>query len=171
MRKWMFPKKEEINKEELYLQEEEKGKPPQMNCSDKCLTCDNNTIENDLCLSCNKSKGFYPLIYDNDTQEYFECYHISSFYEKIYFNKTEDAFKPCYHTCKTCNKDGNEESPNCIYEENENICELYNYLENKCNISIQNDDDKENFVKNIILEIENGYLNDLLLNIVNEKMI
>ena len=110
MRKWMFPKKDELTEEELYGQEQEKMKMIQMNCSEKCLTCDNNTIENDLCLSCNKSKGFYPLIYGNDTQEYFECYHISSFYEKIYFNKTEDAFKPCYHTCKTCNKDGNEES-------------------------------------------------------------
>ena len=68
MRKWMFPKKDEITEEELYRQEQEKGKMLYMNCSEKCLTCDNNNKENDLCLSCNKSKGFYPLIYGNDTQ-------------------------------------------------------------------------------------------------------
>jgi hypothetical protein len=166
MRKWMFPKKDEITEEELYGQEQEKGKMLYMNCSEKCLACDNNNKENDLCLSCNKSKGFYPLIYGNDTQKYFKCYSISSFYEKIYFNKTEDAFKPCYHTCKTCIKEGNEESPNCIYKENENICEFYNYLDNKCNIS---DNDKEHFVKNIISEIESGILNQLLIKVVNEK--
>ena len=172
MRNWMFPKKPDMTEEELYAKE--RYKILKMNCSEKCLTCDEESRENNLCLTCDKSKGFYPLINNiknetNETQKYFECYNFSSYYDFIYFNTTEEAFKFCYKTCKTCNKEGNEETPNCILEYKENICELYDYLENKCNISGQNETKKELFVQDIIKEITSGYLDKLLSSIIEDN--
>ena len=170
MRSWMFPKNPMMTKEELYGME--RYKALKMNCSKKCLTCDEESRKNNLCITCDKSKGFYPLINDsnNETKTYFDCYNYSSFYERIYFNSSEEAFKYCYKTCKTCSKEGNEETPNCIIEDNDNICELYNYLEKKCNISgNQKNTNKELFIQNIIKEITNGYLDILLSNIIHDK--
>ena len=43
-------------------------------------------------------------------------------------------------------------------------------MQYKCNLSIENITEKESFVNNIIKEIQNGYLNNLLENIIHDKM-
>ena len=166
MRNWMFPKKPNMTEEELYGKE--RLKVFKMNCSEKCLTCDDESRENNLCLSCDDSKGYFPLVY-NESQKYFECYDNYTFHEKIFFNSTEGVFRLCYESCRTCNEEGNSTNPNCILEYNENICELYDYLENKCNITGQNETNTELIIKDIISEITNGYLKKLLANIIKNK--
>ena len=169
MRNWMFHGKGNITEEELYGKEMKKIS--KINCSEECLMCDEENKEKNMCLICDKSKGYFPLIIDNKNEKFFECiyFNFSLIYEKIYFNFTEEAFKPCYNSCKTCFGDGTLDSPNCIIEDNGN-CELYNYLQYKCNLSIENITEKESFVNNIIKEIQNGYLNNLLEKIIHDKM-
>ena len=107
MRKWM--NLSEFTEEELYNSEKLKS-----NCELKCLTCNNESKKNNLCLICNKSKGFYPLILSGEEQEYYECLNSTEKYERIYFNKEEEAFKSCYESCKLCDREGNSEIHNCL---------------------------------------------------------
>ena len=107
MRKWM--NFSIMSDDELYKNERLKA-----SCEAKCLTCNEQSKIENLCLICNKTKGFYPLIYPGVKQIYFECLNSSEKYERIYFNKEEEAFKPCYESCKECDREGNAENHNCL---------------------------------------------------------
>jgi hypothetical protein len=61
-------------------------------CETKCLTCNEQSKNENLCLICNKGKGFYPVIYPGVEQKYFECLNSSLTYKRIYFNEEEEAF-------------------------------------------------------------------------------
>ncbi len=80
----------------------------------KCEKCSSESISsNNLCLSCNIDKDYYPLI--NDTKnngDFIECYsgNISGYY----LDKNDNYYKPCYNTCDTCYLNGNEIIHNCI---------------------------------------------------------
>ena len=111
MRTWMGFNN--FTEDELYDNERLKA-----NCNEKCLVCNNESKENDLCITCNKSKGYYPLIYPKQKQKYFECYNKSLIYERIYFDEKEKNFKPCYESCKMCDKEGTPINHNCKVCEN-----------------------------------------------------
>ena len=106
MREWM--NLDIMTEEELYYNERKKA-----NCSEECLICDTESMMKNMCLICNISNGFYPLIYPGYDQKYYECLNRSMKYERIYFNETEEAFKPCYETCRECDMEGNSENHNC----------------------------------------------------------
>ena len=106
MRQWM--NLNIMTEEELYYNERKKA-----NCSEECLICDTESMMKNMCLICNISNGFYPLIYPGYDQKYYECLNRSMKYERIYFNETEEAFKPCYETCRECDMEGNSENHNC----------------------------------------------------------
>ena len=107
MREWM--ELEPMTEEEVYY-----GERKRANCSQECLICnDESKIEN-MCLICNKSRGFYPLIYPGYEQKYFKCLNSSLKFERIYFNETEEAFMPCYESCRVCDREGNPENHNCL---------------------------------------------------------
>ena len=108
MRKWMFPEKPEKTEDELY-----DGERLKANCNEKCLICNDESKKDDLCLICNKTKGYYPVIYPGTKQTFYECYKSTLKYDRLYFDKKDKAFKPCYETCKQCEKDGNPENHNC----------------------------------------------------------
>ena len=101
MRKWMFPEKPQIEENELYDEERLKA-----NCNEKCLICNEESKKENLCLDCNVTKGYYPVIYD-EKQKFYECYKYDEKYDRLYFDEKEKVFKPCYETCKTCEKNGN----------------------------------------------------------------
>jgi len=114
MRKWMGF--ETMNESELYDGERQKA-----NCDEKCLTCnDESKIEN-LCLSCNKTGGYYPVIYPGYKHKYYECYHKNLTYERLFFDKKLRIFKTCYETCKMCSKEGTPHNHNCEVCENDLI--------------------------------------------------
>ena len=108
MRKWM-----ELplfnSTDELYKFERMKS-----NCSEECLICNDESKIKNMCIICNKSNGFYPLVYPGYTQNYFKCLNSSLKYERLYFNKTEESFKPCFETCRECDMEGTPESHNCL---------------------------------------------------------
>ena len=93
---------------ELYNNERLKAK-----CNEKCLVCNEESKKEDLCLICNNTKGFYPVIYPKLKQKYFDCYNKSLKYEGVYFDEKEKNFKPCYETCKMCDKEGTPLNHNC----------------------------------------------------------
>ena len=107
MRKWMNFRI--LSDNELYYKERLKA-----SCDKKCLTCSEESKIENLCLICNKAKGFYPLIYPGVEQKYYECLNSSIKYKRIYFNEEEEAFKPCYESCKECDREGNAENHNCL---------------------------------------------------------
>jgi len=75
---------------------------------DKCLICPQITLNNDLCTLCNID--YYPKENDSLNKEgYINCYNQP---EGYYLDK--NIYKLCYHTCRTCNKEGNYLNHNCI---------------------------------------------------------
>ena len=47
-------------------------------CEEKCLTCNEESKELNLCLSCNKNKDYYPVNYNKGPQIFFECFQKKS---------------------------------------------------------------------------------------------
>jgi len=66
----------------------------------------------DLCVYCNNDTGYYPFynltLFNGDT--FTDCYKEL----EGYFLDNDNAYKPCFNTCKTCSKEGNETNNNCI---------------------------------------------------------
>ena len=108
MRQWMnltlFTTEDELYKYERI----------RANCSEECLICNDESKMKNMCLICNKSKGFYPLIYPGYSQKYFKCLNSSIKYQRFYFNETEESFKPCFETCRECDREGTPENHNCL---------------------------------------------------------
>ena len=81
--------------------------------NEKCLNCTEESLEHNLCITCNKEKGYYP--------KYNEFLNISNFIncykspDNYYFNKTLEEYMPCYPSCHNCTSLGNQESHNCYY--------------------------------------------------------
>ena len=82
------------------------------NCQLKCLDCDNESSRLDLCIKCNKNKGYYPsIVFGED--KYVECYNNDTKPTNYYFNNDTKYYEPCFSICKTCNYQGNEDVNNC----------------------------------------------------------
>ncbi|MBO6195110.1 MAG: hypothetical protein J6O56_02045, partial [Bacilli bacterium] len=110
----------------------------------KCKYCSLQSIEDNLCESCNT--GYYPKKNEN-TNSYFDCYNESTISEGFYLNTETNLYEPCYSSCKKCN-------------------ELGDINENKCTSCIDgysfiiNNNNKENCYPNCSHYIyfdENGY--------------
>ena len=81
----------------------------------QCLDCSNESLNKNLCLSCDNENGYYPIYDDNyiNNYSYINC---SRSPEGYYLDKTDEnyVYKLCYPSCKTCNISGNESNHNCI---------------------------------------------------------
>ena len=94
---------------------------------DKCLLCPKVALNKRLCTKCNIN---YHII-DNDSKnlgEYINCYNQLE--EGYYLDIINNVYKKCYHTCKTCNFEGNNKNHYCL-ECNENYLtsiKINNYL-------------------------------------------
>ena len=76
---------------------------------EKCLSCSKESLSQELCITCNEDKGYYPKLADiikNDT--FINCYNNLD----KYFLK-ENRYEPCYNSCQTCDKSGDDSSHNC----------------------------------------------------------
>jgi len=107
MRKWMGLAT--MTEDELFNIEKQK-----MDCDEKCLTCNNESKIEDKCLICNKSRGFYPIVYPGHTLKYYKCLNSSLEYDRFYLDKEEKVFKPCYESCRKCDREGDGINHNCI---------------------------------------------------------
>ena len=75
-----------------------------------CSTYSIESIHEDSCISC--GEGFYPIYNKELNQNQFKkCY---SHLEGYFLSKKDSAFKECYHNCKSCNKEGNDDLHNCL---------------------------------------------------------
>ena len=110
------PMKEEttIKKEEI----EEKGEEGYICQLEKCLKCDEISESQNLCISCNQLKGFYPLKNFNSEEEinnnYIDCYNNLTKPTNYYFNNSQKYYEPCYETCAKCEYGGDKINNNCI---------------------------------------------------------
>ena len=88
----------------------------------KCEFCTSESINLNLCLTCNKDLGYYPIyneskyfninIYTNNTDELFiDCYKEPDNY---FLDNYTSSYMPCYKTCKKCYGKGDEQYNNCL---------------------------------------------------------
>ena len=121
-------KKEFNNIIENTKSEEIKGNEIKINeCKNlnKCGLCNEESISNNLCLSCNTQKGYFPLNYDilpiQNNKNYIECINFEEKPKNFYFDTITNDFNPCYESCATCDYGGNSRENNCT------SCEI-NYI-------------------------------------------
>ena len=116
-------------------------------CNIKCKTCNNDSNVIGLCLSCNIENNYYPFINDSNIDSYIDCLN----YTPSGYILDNNAYKPCYSSCKECIEIGdnyNHQCSECIdnyYLNNTNCyqnCSYYYYfnelhehyctIDNKC---------------------------------------
>ena len=88
----------------------------------KCHKCIEESLENNLCLSCNNDKGYYQKFEDKERNATFiNCYkNLEGYY------LDNDVYKKCFDTCKTCKELGDNNNHKCL--ECRNNYEFKNYL-------------------------------------------
>ena len=106
---------------------------------EKCFSCPNVALANDLCVECNTD--YYPMENGpSNLGKYINCYKEIKGY---YLDRNDSLFKKCYHTCDTCDTNGDYINHKCIkcksnysVEINQNEyyncyqkCEFYYYLD------------------------------------------
>ena len=107
----------------------------------KCENCTKESIELDLCITCNNEEGYYSKIDDEERSDGFIICYVNP--EGYY--KDNNIYKRCYSSCKFCSGYGSESENKCTeckeeYEtkndfENDNNCYL------KCNYNYYYDSD------------------------------
>ena len=115
-------KEEETIKEEFEEEkEEEKEDEKEIKyCEqlEKCLLCNEESISQNLCIKCNNLKNYYFLNINSIPKEeindqYIDCVNEETKPDKFYFDSETEDYKPCYHSCATCDKGGNHKTHNC----------------------------------------------------------
>ena len=75
-------------------------------------SCEKYTIESEYENACTKcKKNYYTILGDNGN--YYHCYKNNSL-DNYYLDNNDLLFKPCYISCKTCDKKGTIEKHNCL---------------------------------------------------------
>ena len=78
-------------------------------CNIKCNECSLESVNMDLCISCNEGLYYFPK--ENETINTFKnCYNNEDGY---YLDTNNKVFKPCYSTCKKCTEYGNDTNHKC----------------------------------------------------------
>ena len=79
------------------------------NSNIKCKECSDESLLEDLCISCNTD--YYPKIDENLNSDLFiKCYNEL---EGYYLDNNKKYYYPCYMTCKQCSDKGNKDNHNC----------------------------------------------------------
>ena len=113
-------------------------------CPNECKTCTLDSVNNNLCTSCNVDGYYYYKEDDSSNRDsYYKCYHKDNVQTDYYLE--DNIFKRCYSKCKTCSTAGDDNNNNCI-ECNDSdrevvsgncICKnYYNYLKTACITSV-----------------------------------
>ena len=121
-------------------------------CYIKCSNCTKESMDNNSCISCNNSLGYYQKIdEDLNSNSFINCY--SGELEGYYLDYQENKYKKCFHLCKKCSEYGDENNNKCS--------ECYpNYTLTNSNCNNIFDDIMSNI--NIIQHI-NNFINDLMV--------
>ena len=77
---------------------------------EKCFLCSEQSLSNDLCISCNNDKNYYQKLNDEKNKDNFiECYNNL---EKYYLNGN-NIYEPCFESCQSCDKGKENDYHNC----------------------------------------------------------
>ena len=113
---------EEKNIEEDLEEREEENKQQfekeENKCEmEKCRLCNKESISKNLCIECNKEKGYYYLNNNPkkliNNNEYRECVNNATKPSNFYLNKENKDYRPCYQTCAACEYGGDGNENNC----------------------------------------------------------
>ena len=82
----------------------------------KCDISTPESLEYDLCISCNNAKGFYPADYPANyfPNNFINCYNNDTKPKNFYFDDVNKIYKVCFETCSTCKRGGDEFTNNCL---------------------------------------------------------
>ena len=135
-------------------------------CPDiSCSECSMEGLNLSLCISCNNTKGYYPILYkDRNFYPYNKFYNCSIDPQGYYFDANDSFYKPCYFSCKTCNVKGDEMNNNCLECNNGysfktdfpndtncyQICNNFYYFDNQRNYHCINNTCPSQFSKKIV---------------------
>ena len=79
--------------------------------NEKCLNCTEDSLEYDLCITCNEGDNYYPKSDENlNISNFINCYKSPA---KYYLNTSAKEYMPCYNTCQSCYTLGTYEFQNC----------------------------------------------------------
>ena len=86
---------------------------------EKCELCNEESLNENLCIKCNNIKGYYYLNINSiskeqNINEYIDCVNEETKPSNFYFDIQNEDFKPCFDTCATCDTKGDSENNNCI---------------------------------------------------------
>ena len=123
------------------------------------------SLTQNLCTSCDKEEGYYP-IYDDLYINNFSFYNCYKSLEGYYFDNETSTYKLCYKSCKNCEKEGNEIENNCLecklvyrfeihynkYKNCYNSCQYYHYFDKNDNITYCTNDSVCPFNYNKLIE-------------------
>ena len=106
-------------------------------CHIKCKNCTLQSMENNLCISCNNNQNYYSLFNDSSNNgSFINCYNQE--FDGFYLDNNENIYKPCYSTCKKCTELGDINNNKCS--------ECYsNYTLNNSNCYIINNTYKDEY--------------------------
>ena len=99
-------------------------------CDIKCKTCTLESVNNNLCTSCNNDKVYFQKEDDTLNNNIMEC--LSGEQEGYFFEETNKIYKKCYKTCKFCEGPG-DDSDNKCKECLSNYLKLNNNCYENCN--------------------------------------
>ena len=98
----------------------------------KCLLCNSESINLQLCLGCNTDSEYYKKKDDSNNQgEYVKCYNNDDKGDGFYLNSQNKQYEPCYERCQKCNEFGDVNNNNCLECKSE-------YIKLKNNNNIEN---------------------------------
>ena len=107
---------------------------PEVKClQEKCLECNEESNDFNLCLSCNEELGYKKVNYTIVLTEFVDCVKKEDpLLKNFYFNETSNEYRPCYKTCKKCLIGGDAESQNCLECETNYMFRPGNNPHNNC---------------------------------------
>ena len=83
-------------------------------CSNlKCKECSLESLDKNLCISCNIEKNYYPILNDSFKEPFIDCFNESMKSDGYFLNKESKYYEKCYKTCKNCFGFGNDIYHNC----------------------------------------------------------
>ena len=112
--------KEKETKMEKESEREKEVESPSKNCViEKCNTCNAESLQLDLCITCNEALGYKKVNYTSYHPNFLDCKKRDDpLLKNFYYNELTEEYRPCYKTCKKCTTAGNSETHNCSECEN-----------------------------------------------------
>ena len=106
---------------------------PEVECEEKCLTCNSESNKLGLCLQCNTAQGYKRVNYTIIYTQFLNCIKQEDpKFVNYYYNDTLEEYRPCYKTCKRCLIGGNAEAHHCLECETGYMFRPINNPHNNC---------------------------------------